>query len=99
MTGACPLCKGAGSVKVTQANGDETIVPCYPACTSGRTLSWPICDSRGPRIGDDGVPYCRRPAGHHGHHRPDPEDGWGNVTWTDMLREASTLRQSIGWQP
>lgn len=34
MTGACPLCKGPGSVKVTQANGDETIVPCYPACTS-----------------------------------------------------------------
>lgn len=59
---------------------------------------WPVCDSRGPRIGDSGVPYCRRPAGHHGQHRPDPEDGWGNsVTWTDMLREAQTFREKIGW--
>lgn len=36
---SCPLCLGKGLVKVTQANGDETVVPCYPACNAGSESS------------------------------------------------------------
>lgn len=36
-----------------------------------------ICGSRGPRIGTEGTPICKRPQGHVGAHRPDPSDGWG----------------------
>jgi len=43
-----------------------------------------LCSSRGPRIGDEGVPYCREPIGHDGHHQPSPEDGWDQVTWGDL---------------
>lgn len=42
-----------------------------------------LCDSRGPRIGDDGCPRCRRPKGHPGWHACDPEDGYGDVRWGD----------------
>jgi len=37
----------------------------------------PLCMSRGPRIGNQGCPYCKLPSGHDGNHRPAPEDGWG----------------------
>lgn len=43
------------------------------------------CESRGPRIGSEGKPICRLPAGHDGAHRPDPEDGWGSsMNWGDF---------------
>ena len=42
-----------------------------------------LCMSRGPRIGNEGVPYCKRPVGHDGRHKPDPEDGWRGVEWGD----------------
>lgn len=47
-----------------------------------------LCMSRGPRIGGDGVPYCKKRAGHDVDggdrtHAPAVEDGWGAVTWTD----------------
>lgn len=37
----------------------------------------PLCMSRGPRIGNQGCPYCKLPSGHDGNHRPAPKDGWG----------------------
>jgi len=40
-----------------------------------------ICWSMGPRIGSEGVPYCKMERGHLGKHRPPPEDGWGNIEW------------------
>jgi hypothetical protein len=40
-----------------------------------------LCWSRGPRIGNDGTPYCKKPGGHEGSHEPAPEDGWGNLSW------------------
>lgn len=45
-----------------------------------------LCSSRGPRIGsEDSSPRCRMPIGHEGlTHRPAPEDGWGNITWSDF---------------
>jgi hypothetical protein len=44
-----------------------------------------LCLSRGPRIGDDGHPVCKLPAGHEdASHRPAPEDGWGNLSWRDV---------------
>lgn len=50
------------------------------------------CASRGPRIGNEGVPVCRLAPGHSGRHRPRPEDGWGSgMEWTD-LRGVSTGR-------
>lgn len=43
-----------------------------------------ICASRGPRVADDGVPYCKLELGHEGVHRAHPEDGWGsNGAWPD----------------
>jgi hypothetical protein len=44
-------------------------------------MEYGLCLSRGPRIGPDGVPCCKLPEGHDGPHKPDPEDGWGNVQW------------------
>ena len=44
-----------------------------------------LCLSRGPRIGDDGTPRCKRPRGHRGDHVPAPEDGWpASMSWTDI---------------
>jgi hypothetical protein len=45
-----------------------------------------FCMSRGPRIGGDGVPYCKRPKNHEGTaHWPAPEDGWDpNMQWFDL---------------
>ena len=40
-----------------------------------------ICASRGPRIGDEGTPFCKRELGHDGTHHPHPEDGWGKIGW------------------
>lgn len=34
------------------------------------------CFSRGPRIGNSGVPYCKEKLGHEGPHRANPDDGW-----------------------
>lgn len=44
-----------------------------------------LCSSRGPRIGgEDETPRCRLPEGHEDdNHRPDPEDGWGTLVWSD----------------
>lgn len=39
------------------------------------------CDNRGPRIGEDGT-RCRRPSGHVGDHATAPEDGFGDVRWS-----------------
>lgn len=47
-----------------------------------RDLNMPICGSRGPRIGDEGTPFCKRLPRHNGnYHYPDPEDGWGPIQW------------------
>lgn len=44
----------------------------------------PICGSRGPRIGGEGQPVCKRPPGHKGLHKPRPDDGWGqDMAWGD----------------
>jgi hypothetical protein len=40
-----------------------------------------LCHSRGPRIGESGVPRCGRGKGHSGRCRPNPEYGWGNEEW------------------
>lgn len=37
------------------------------------------CLSRGPRIGDSGVPLCVKPVGHEGDHLAD--SSWGYVAW------------------
>ena len=41
----------------------------------------PICGDRGPRIGTEGAAICKRPVAHDGPHRPDPDDGWGLISW------------------
>lgn len=41
-----------------------------------------LCWSRGPRIGNSGVPYCKLPDNHTGPHAPHVLDGWGNhMSW------------------
>lgn len=52
-----------------------------------------FCWSRGPRIGSEGVPVCKQEFGHDGPHKPDPEDGWGPITWGDPLMRV--VRNSI----
>ncbi len=45
-----------------------------------------LCMSRGPRIGNDGVPYCKLPKGHTSpYHRPAESDGWGkDIFWFEL---------------
>ena len=58
-----------------------------------------LCWSRGPRIGEDGVPYCKLPARHADpNHRPDPEDGWGAVSWVDPPMVDYGLRARDQWE-
>lgn len=53
-----------------------------------------VCNSRGPRMGSEGVPRCRLALNHEGPHRPSPEDGWGSaLTWSDF-RPAASLTQA-----
>lgn len=49
------------------------------------------CDSRGPRIGEDGCPRCRFTKGHSGVHRATPEDGWGEVSWGLLMNDGTYL--------
>lgn len=52
-----------------------------------------FCWSRGPRVGDEGLPVCFRLSGHEGPHRSHPESGfnesWGGPQWSipEDLRE------------
>lgn len=45
-----------------------------------------LCMSRGPRIGAEGMPYCKLPKGHKTPvHRPAPSDGWElGMSWQDF---------------
>lgn len=56
--------------------------------TWGTATPQELCWSRGPRIGAEGCPYCKKPVGHEGLHEASLEDGWGQVTWgaPDMRR-------------
>lgn len=43
------------------------------------------CQSRGPRIGEEGQPICHLPKYHTEIHWADPEDGWGDhMKWSDV---------------
>lgn len=54
---------------------------------TARAMNMDICGSRGPRIGNEGVPFCKMLPGHASerdwYHRPDPDDGWGPIQWQD----------------
>lgn len=39
------------------------------------------CGSRGPRIGSEGAPLCRKAPGHEPPHAPGLDDGWGAIQW------------------
>lgn len=46
-----------------------------------------VCGSRGPRIGNSGVPYCAKPLGHNDLHRGFPGSGFEHEQWggPDMI--------------
>lgn len=51
-------------------------------CSANWFWDTPICGSRGPRIGEEGMPVCKRPPNHKGLHRPYESDGWGaSMSW------------------
>jgi hypothetical protein len=57
----------------------------------------PICASAGPRIGDDGHPYCWRALHHRGPHKPHPDQGWGNLSWGDPVMARLSVRVSAAF--
>ncbi len=52
-----------------------------------------VCDSRGPRIGNDGQPRCRFIRDHEGAHSAHPDDGWGAMTWHDYPSPGARPRE------
>lgn len=70
---------------------DDTITKEWKGMTSDQKRAFqmvinavidiPLCMSRGPRIGNDGCPYCKELKYHEGPHRPGADDGWIGVEW------------------
>jgi hypothetical protein len=56
-----------------------------------------ICWSRGPRIGNEGAPFCKKLFRHEGRHTPDPEDGWEpGMSWGDpLIRSIPSIQYAI----
>lgn len=83
-------CKKSGTWGATGMMPDDR--HCLVVTKTSQYLAHvPDCASRGPRIGE-GMPVCRRPKGHKGLHRANPEDGWGsNSTWGLRMEDGSYL--------
>lgn len=83
MTQPCQHCNGVGGTSgcIPYAVA-RWKTPC--AFCNGTGIA-SLCMSRGPRIGDEGVPYCKLDKGHTGMHRPAESDGWGkDMFWGDL---------------
>lgn len=57
-----------------------------------------LCWSTGPRIGDEGHPYCLKPVGHAGNHESHPDSGY-RETWGEPLCRANPDTIAAAWVP